>query len=422
MDEHDAVKQASPSWRLRVMLAVLVLVNILNYVDRQLPFILAEAIKRDLELSDTQLGLLSGLAFALCYSLAALPLARLADLWSAKKVLAGAVVFWSMMTAAGGFASGFIQLALTRTGVALGEAGSAPASHAIIARTFLRGARGKALALFSMGAPIGVMLGLAAGGWLADVADWRTAMIIAGVTGAGVALLVIIFVPDAQPGSAEQIDRTTLGASLKHLFGSRAFTWMFIAMCLIGLAGYPFLAFGAPYFIRIHGLSATQAGLYLGLIQGVLGAAGTILGGVMFDRAVVGQRHRVFFWPAIAFFIASPMALAAWFASSPVLALLLLVPMGLAVTFYAPALYGGAHMIAGPRNEATATSLLIIGPGLVGASFGPLAVGMISDALAPRFGIDALRWALIFVPAIGLVAGAALMIANGKMAAALHDH
>lgn len=404
------------AWR---MLIVLVLVNVLNYVDRQLPNILAESIKRDLRLSDTQLGLLTGLAFALCYSLAALPLARLADRWSARNILALSVSFWSLMTALGGLSRNFVQLSLTRTGVALGEAGSTPSSHALITRSFPLGSRGKAIAIFSMGAPLGTMIGMAGGGWVNDAASWRTALVIAGISGVAVALLVVAFVPDKQPEESEKAGRGSLGASLRLLFGSPAFSWMFFAMCLIGLCGYPFLAFGAPYFIRVQGLSATQAGLFLGVLQGALGAAGTILGGVMFDRAVRGSRDRVFLWPAITFFVAAPLTTLAWFAENAAVALGLLVPMGLAVTFYAPALYGGAHMIAGPRNEATATSLLIIGPGLVGASMGPLAVGMISDWLTPDLGVDGLRWALLFVPAVGLLAGGALLMANRHMARAL---
>lgn len=410
---------AATSRRTWAMLGVLALANVLNMLDRQLPFILAESIKRDLGLCDTQLGLLTGLAFALCYSLAALPLARLADRWSAKKVLVMAVAFWSGMTALGGVAKSFLALSLTRTGVALGEAGMAPASHALITRTFAPGSRGKALALFAMGAPVGTMLGMAAGGWLNDVAGWRTAFVVAGVVGLGVALLVAWLVPDAQPTASARAGSGSVMGSLRHLFGSPAFAWMFTAMCLIGLSGYPFLAFGAPYFIRLHGLSTAEAGLYLGLLQGALGAAGTLLGGWMFDRAVRGSRDRIFLWPAVTFLVAAPATLLAWFATDARVALALLVPMGLAVTFYGPALYGGAHMIAGPRNEATATSLLIIGPGLVGAAIGPLAVGMISDHLAPALGVDSLRWALVFVPVVGLLAAGALLMANRHMARAL---
>ena len=402
-----------------LMLGVLLLVNVLNYVDRQLPFILAESIKRDLGLSDTQLGLLTGLAFALCYSLAALPLARLADRWSAKKTLALSICFWSAMTAFGGLARNFVQLSLTRTGVALGEAGSTPASHALIARVIAPGSRGRALGIFSMGAPIGTMLGMAVGGWIADAASWRTALVVAGASGFLIAALVMLFVPEVLPERAEQTHRPSLFASVQTLFRSPAFAWMFTSMCLIGLCGYPFLAFAGPYFIRVQGLSTAQAGLSLGLLHGVLGITGTILGGIMFDRAVRGSRDRIFLWPAIAFFVAAPLTLMAWFAPSAGFALLLLVPMGLAVVFYAPALYGAAHMIAGPRNEATASSLLIIGPGLVGASLGPLAVGMISDWLAPTLGVDSLRWALIFVPIVGLLAGSALLVANRHMARAL---
>jgi predicted MFS family arabinose efflux permease len=397
------------SWSI---LTVLLLVNILNFVDRQLPYILAEAIKQDLGLSDTQLGLLTGLAFAICYSLAALPLAWLADRWSPKRVLVLSIGFWSLMTGLGGLARNFIQLSLTRTGVALGEAGSTPSAHALISRLLPPGSRGKALGIFAMGAPIGSMLGLAGGGWLADVADWRTALLVAGAAGFVVVLLVILYVPDAKPVPVAPAARRSPWASVKLLFTSPTFVWLFVSMCLIGLCGYPFLVFSAPYLIRIQGLSAAEAGLFLGLMQGILGILGTVLGGVFFDRSVRKPSSGLLFWPALCLLAAAPLTLAGWFADGPTWALVLIVPMGFALTFYVPAIYGGAHIIAGPGNEATASSLLIIGAGIIGGALGPVAIGVISDALAPTMGINSLRWALIFVPVTTVLAGLALLRAD----------
>ena len=176
-------------WRLAALLATLMLISAISQIDRILPFILAEAIKADLGLSDTQIGLLTGAAFAVCYTLLSLPLARLADRGSPRLVLLGCLLVWSAMTALGGFAASFPLLALTRFGVAFGEAGGMPAGHALIARQVRPERRGLALGLFSMGIPLGTMVGFAVGGALADTLGWRTALIGAGVVG-GIAFLL----------------------------------------------------------------------------------------------------------------------------------------------------------------------------------------------------------------------------------------
>ena len=398
--------------RVWAVLATLALVNVLNFVDRQLPFILAEPIKRDLEMSDTQLGLLGGLAFAACYSLAALPLARLADRWSARKVLFGAVALWSVMTSVGGIASSFIQLALTRTGVALGEAAATPSAHAIIVRNLPISMRGRAIGLFSMGAPIGTMLGLGLGGWLADAAGWRQALVAAGVSGLVVAVLVAIVIPkDGMPRAALSADETTF-VTVRRLFGLPGFRWMFAGMCLIGMGGYSFLSFSAPYLIRIQGLSMTRAGLLLGIVNGLCGLAGTILGGYIYDRQTHIGTGRQLSWSVGTLLLATPTSLTAYFADGPNLALVLLIPTSFALTYYTSALFGAAHLQAGHGREATASSLLIIGAGLFGGVLGPLAVGSISDLLAPRLGIASLRWGMIIVPLSLLLASAALWRAD----------
>lgn len=406
--------------RAGVLLAVLVLVNLFNFMDRQLPFILAEAIKRDLGLSDTELGMLTGFAFLIIYSVASLPLARLADRWSPKLTLTIVLGLWSAMTALGGIARNFVELALTRTGVALGEAGSTPSAHAVIQRVFPADRRGLALGIFQMGTPAGGMLGMMLGGWMNDVIGWRTTMIVAGLLGFVVVILAAFAIPDVRLKAEKGVRGESYVEGVRALMGSSAFSWMFVAMCLVGATVYATMVFSTPFLMRLHGFSTTQAGLSLGILLGAFGMAGTIIGGMVFDSNMRGKRDRLLFWPALSFFLAAPTSLIAWFVHDPVLTLVLLSPISLAITFYFPAMFGSAHIIAGPTRHAMASSLLIIGSGLVGGLAGPVVVGMISDTLAPRFGPESLRYALIFVPVVASLAGAAFYMANRKLATELN--
>jgi predicted MFS family arabinose efflux permease len=397
------------------LLVMLTLINILNFLDRQLPFILAESIKRDLGLSDTQLGLLGGLAFVVCYSIMALPLGRLADRWSPKGVLGGCILVWSMMTAAGGFAQNFAQIAFARLGVAFGEAGGTPAAHALIARRIAPNKRGLALGVFSMGVPVGTMLGLMLGGWINDHASWRAALVGAGISGIVLAVLLAVFIPDARR-APEEIS-PPLRAAIKSLFAAPAFRALFLAISLVGASIYATLSFSAPFLIRVHGLTTAEAGLWLGLVQGLAGVVGSIWGGRIFDRSAASGGRHALRAPALSFLIAGPTAAAAWFVPHPALAILLLFPLALAFVFYIPATFGIAHRIAGPGQQGMASSVLMIGVSLAGASAGPLIVGMISDALTPSLGIAALRWALLLVAVTNVLGGLAFLAADRRFGA-----
>ena len=411
--------------RAGILLATLALVNVFNFMDRQLPFILAEAIKDDLSLSDTELGLLTGFAFLLIYSVASLPLARLADLWSPKWTLTIIVALWSAMTALGGGARNFGELALTRTGVALGEAGSTPSSHAVIQRVFPADRRGLALGIFQMGTPAGGMLGMALGGWMNDAIGWRTTMIAAGLLGFAVVLLAALVIPDVRLRHEQRGQSGSYWAGVRDLMRSPAFAWMFTAMCLVGATVYATMVFTTPFLIRLHGYSTTQAGLSLGCLLGVTGIAGTLVGGLVFDRNMRGQRDRLLLWPALTFLIAAPTSMIAWFVPDAIVTLVLLAPLSMSFTFYFPGMFGSAHILAGPARHALASSILIIGSGLVGGLAGPVVVGMISDGLAPRLGPDSLRYALLFVPVVAALAGAAFLMANralkGELTSTVHS-
>lgn len=378
---------------------------------------MAEAIKRDLSLSDTQIGLLTGVPFAVCYTLLSLPLGRAADRTSPRLVLVLCILAWSAMTALGGMAASFLFLAFTRFGVASGEAGAFPAGHAIIARKIRPERRGLAIGLFSMGLPLGAMAGFAIGGAIADTLGWRVALIGAGAAGGIIAVLAFVII-----GPTPRLRQTAAGSesflrSSARLLSSPAFRWLFIGAIAVGFASAPFYAFAAPFLIRIHGFSASEAGLAFGLLQGLMGIIGTLLGGRLFDRAVQSGTGRVLGPPAILFLIASVTTSAALFAPVGWVSVLLLVPGMLSFAFMLPWAFGAAHLVAGKGKEAQATSIVMIGSGLLGPALGPLIVGMISDAAAAAQIPNGLGLGLLTVPVASVLTAIAMLIANQRIAA-----
>lgn len=383
---------------------------------------MAEAIKADLSLNDTQIGLLTGVAFAVCYSLLSLPLARAADRGSPRLVLVSCLFGWSAMTLLGGFAASFLFLAFTRFGVAFGEAGGTPAGHAIIARKIRPERRGLAIGLFAMGIPLGTMVGFAAGGAISDTFGWRVALIGAGSIGGLVALLTLVAVGPTPPLKSMAAGTEPFLRSSLKLLSSPAFCWLFIGAVAASFAAAPFYAFAAPFLIRTHGFSASEAGLAFGLLQGLMGIVGTLVGGRWFDCAVRSGTGRVLGPPGVLFLTASVTTTVALFAPVEWIALLLMVPTMLSFSFMLPWGFGAAHLVAGKGKEAMATSLVMIGSGLLGPAVGPLVVGMISDAATAAAIPNGLSLGLLTVPAASILTGLALMIANRRIAASLRQH
>jgi predicted MFS family arabinose efflux permease len=398
---------------------VLLLINAFSQIDRILPFILAEKIKADLELTDTEMGLLTGLAFAVCYALLSLPLARAADRGSPRLVLVSCILIWSVMTTVGGFAASFMFLALTRFGVAFGEAGAVPAGHALIVRKIGLERRGLAIGLFAMGIPLGTMVGFAAGGAIADVFSWRVVLMGAGAIGVLIGLLTILIAGPTPPlpGTASR-DEPFLRTSL-DLLSSPAFRWLFAGAVFLGFAGAPFYAFSIPFLIRTHGFTATEVGVSFGMLQGLMGIIGTLGGGRWFDHAVRTGTGKVLGPPAILFLIASTTTTAALFAPTGWMSIALFVPGMLSFSFMLPWGFGAAHLIAGPGRQAQATSLVMIASGLAGPALGPLIVGIVSDAATAADIPNGLGLGLLIVPLASTLAGIVYLITNQRIAAFL---
>ena len=404
--------------RAAFLLASLFLVSVFAQIDRILPFILAEAIKAELLLSDTHIGLLTGIAFALCYALLSLPMARLCDQGSPRKVLLACTLTWSAMTALGGFATGFASLAATRFGVALGEAGAVPSSHTLIARKIRSGRRGFAIGLFSMGIPVGTMIGFGLGGAMGDAFGWRAALLAAGAFGAAVGVLAFL-AAGATPPSHRPSGTDSFWQSSKALLSGPAFRALLVAAISIGFAAAPFYAFAATFLIRTHAMSATEAGMTFGLLQGALGIAGTLLGGRGFDAAVRRKATSLLLVPAVAFCVAAVTTTAALFVPVAWISIALLVPAMFTFAFTLPYAFGAAHLVAGVGREGMASSLAMIASGLIGPALGPLLVGLVSDLVADAGASNGLSIGLLVVP-LACVTTALAYLRAGRRIASSH--
>lgn len=384
------------------VLCLLLLTYMSSYIDRSILGILAEPIKRELGLSDSQLGLLSGLSFALFYTILGLPIARLAERYSRSRIIAASLVVWSGMTALCGLTASYTQLLLCRIGVGVGEAGGNPASHSLITDIFPPERRASALAIYSLGVPLGSLIGAVAGGALAQAYGWRTAFLVVGPPGILLALLVLLTIREPRRGGADR-DRgqaagaiPPFGAVLRLLFGNPAFVHLAAGAALVVFAGYSVALFMAPFFMREFGLPIRDVGWISGAVNGFAAAAGIAIGGFITDWA--GKRdRRLYAWlPAVCVGLSGPLFTLSFLQQSWIAAAALLMPATtLIYTYFAPS-FAVMHNMVEPRMRATAASILFLIINLVGMGLGPPIVGLASDIFAARLGsaAEGMRYAL----------------------------
>lgn len=380
------------------VLAMLLLVYTFNFVDRQILGILAGPIKAELGLSDTQLGLLGGIAFAALYSTLAVPLALLADRTSRTWVITGSLALWSGFTALCGMATSFWQLFLARLGVGVGEAGGVAPSYALIADYFPPRERARALAVYSLGIPLGAALGVMFGGYLAAKVDWRAAFIAVGLAGVFIAPLFRLIV--REPARAPKSSQTTpLKAVFPMLARKRSFWLLALGAASSSMLGYGF-AFWFPQLLqRSFGLDLVQTSQFYGGVLLLGGIAGVLGGGMIGDRLGARDRGRFASIPALAFLLAVPLFAAGILSSSVALAFaLFLIPQALAYVWLGPVITAVQHLVPAEMRATASASFLLIN-NLVGIGGGTFALGALSDALADGYGADALRVAML----IGLI-------------------
>lgn len=417
----------SPLGKSIGLVLILTVLNAINYMDRALMAILAQPVKKDLQLSDLEIGLLSGVAFALVYSLLALPLSRFIDRGRHKVVIAASTGVWSIMTALGGFAHNFWMLAVMRVGVAIGEAGLHPASHSLISLRLAPEGRGRALAIFAVGLPVGVALGSIAGGWLADGHGWRTAFLVLGPVGLLTLPLIWWLVPSTKPMPGESAqapekpgehrETDALLPVLKVLWSERAFRHLFVGQSIVAMFGFAFGAFAGAFFMRVHGWTALEAGSFIAVANGLGGSIGLLAGGAIFDLGVKRWPSHSLLPAAGALLVSGICAPLAWLSADAQISAVCGVA---AILFYLVAAVptiAVAQALADPDKRATASALITLSTSLIGATAGPLIAGALSDFLTPGLGSRAIAWSLAIVSAMQIVGAFFYWKANREYAA-----
>lgn len=386
-------------------LVLLTIVYACNFIDRQLLAILQESIKADLLLSDGQLGLLAGFAFALFYVTAGIPIARWADRSNRRNIVAGALFLWSFMTAISGFVQNYAQLLAARIGVGIGEAGGSPPSHSIISDIFPPEKRAGAMGFYSMGVNIGILFGFLLGGWLNEFFGWRVAFMVVGAPGILLAVVVRFTLREPTRGMAENrlaSDKSVpLGQVLALLWSRRSFRHMALGAALNAFCGYSIASWTASFMIRSHGMSTGELGTWLALISGLCGAIGVFLGGMVADR--LGQKdQRWYMWvPAAASVVCIPFMALVYLTDHAYLALLFAVVPGLLHNVYLGSTLATTHSLVGLRMRAVASAILFFILNLIGLGLGPLLVGLLSDHLQVQWGDHSLRQAMLYLlPAV----------------------
>jgi len=404
------------------VLAVLTLIYVVNWIDRYVFAILLQPIKEELGVSDTVMGLLTGTAFGLFYATLGVPLALMADRTTRKKLIAWCLGIFSVMTALCGVAMNALQFAVLRVGVGVGEAGTSPASHSIIADLFPPKERATAMAIFAAGLNLGIFIAFFAGGWILELFGWRWAFVLAGAPG-----IVLVFViwgmrepprghADGYKAEAEHEEtrgvieflaslRKTIGSYLSevfsHLLGLRTFRHLAIAAALNSFVGYGALQWVPAYLVRSHELSYGQIGTILAFIIGIAGGIGTFAGGLLVDKLSKGDARWNMWLPAGAVLVGTPLAIGFYLAGSSILPVstatglwLWVIPVAASALYLGPAL-SVTQGLAPLKMRAMASAILLFIINIIGLGLGPLAVGVLADLFTASAGADALRWALV---------------------------
>ena len=397
--------------RARVVLSLLLLAYIFNFLDRTILSILAGPIIKDLKLTDAQFGVLSGPPFALLYSVLAIPFAYLADRTSRSRVIAGALALWSGFTALCGTATSFWQLFAFRMGVGVGEAGGVAPSYALLSDYFPPQRRARALAIFSLGIPIGLAAGTLIGAYLAAWVNWRSAFLVMGITGVILAPALLVFVRDLPRRDVPTGEQMPVWRVFQLLARKRSFWLMAFAASCSSLAGYGLAAWVPSVLERSFGFALIERGQFLASLFIVGGTAGVFAGGWLADRLGQGDRRWYARLPAIAWLITGPTFAIGLLARDPWVAWpFLLIPNALNILWLGPVNTAVQHLVPQPMRATAAATFLLIN-NLIGLGVGPTLIGFLSDAFKARFGMEALRYASVSVVGFYLVAAVLMAFA-----------
>jgi len=425
-DEHEPqppapAHEAQPPKRYRYyVLAILVVVYTLNFLDRQVLGILVKPIKAELGLSDSQVGLMGGLAFASLYATLGLPIAYLADRGSRRRIMSWSLALWSAFTAVCGFTHNFIQIFLARIGVGIGEAGGVAPAYSMISDYFPKEQRARALSVYSLGIPIGSALGILAGGLIAAKISWRAAFMIVGSVGIVVAPIFRYTVKDPKRGGWESASPVPSAAvrfiDVFQIVSKKSSFWLlaFGAGCS-SICGYG-VAFWLPsFFMRSLHLGLVDTSWYYAAITFIGGGLGILGGGLIADRSGKLNRSAYPIIPAIAFTVALPCFFAAVHVSSPLTAFpLFLIPTGLNLMWLGPIITAVQHLVPG-HMRTTASAMFLLINNLLGIAIGYYYFGAVSDALRPQYGDESLRYAIYSGLGFYVIAATLFLIASRRL-------
>lgn len=404
-------------------LALLTAIYLFNFMDRQIMAVLAEPIRLEFGLSDSQLGLLTGFMFALFYTTFGVPIAWLADRTRRTWVIAAACTAWSGFCATCALATGFFSLAAARVGVAVGEAGGVAPSYSLIADLFPAQTRARALALYSMGVPLGIGGGTALGGWIASAYGWRTAFVAVAAPGVLLAGLLLLLVREPRPVGAEIRPVPSFGQGLALFAGSPQLLMVSLSAALGAFTCYGLMAWVSTYLIRVLGMSLSEIGSWLSLTLAIGLGLGIWTSGWLSDRYGPQNRRMYALIPAGALALGAPLLFAAvsvndWHLALPLLGAVL----ALSIFYLAPSVAIVSELVPADQRS-TASALMLLCLNLIGLGGGPYAIGLISQWASADYGTQSLRIALqalvpMFLVAAGACLASARLLQKGEAAGA----
>jgi len=405
---------ALPSTRRYYVLGLLTVIYALNFLDRTIFNVLIEPIKKEFSLSDTTMGLLAGFGFVLLYSLFGIPIARIADRLNRRNIVALAFAFWSAMTLLCGMASSVATLTLARIGVGIGESAGTPASQSMVADLFGKNERPRALGIYAIGTYLGVFLGYFIGGYVNQHYGWRMAFFSAGLPGLALAAVLWLTVAEPRRGlMAEKFTPEPIGPTLGFLASQPSFVIVLIGFCLTTYTNYATAAWIPPFLARVHHLSSAEIGTYAGTFKGLFGMAGTLAGGLIVAR-ISRRDDRWKLWaPAITSGLAGPVFAMCMLTPDFTTMVAALAATSFLVGFHLGPIFAIAQTVAKPSMRALASAIVLLTATCFGQGIGPLAVGMINDALRGTYGADAVRYSLLSA-AITTTLGALLFVCAAR--------
>lgn len=396
-------------WSATWPLLLLTLISVFNYLDRSLLGLALPRIKEEFAASDTALGLVSGMAFVILYSVIGIPIAWLADRANRRNIIAAGLAFWSLMTVATGYVSSMIQLAAARLLLGAGEAAALPPANSIIADLFPPRRRPLALAIFGTANSIAFIAFFPIAGWVAQNRGWREMFIVMGLPGLLIAPVLLLTVREparviaAPPRLAGSIGSILRG--IRGLFSNRCYVWLFAGVTLMGANVWAAGAWTPTFFTRVHGMNLSEVANTVGPVRGIVSAAGILAGGLLIDRIPAHRQSWRLLLPALACILAGPAeAILLLGHSQPVWFFGLAAASFLTLIHQGPVFAATVNIVSSDQR-ALAVATLLFGASFLGNVIGPTAVGMLNDALTPAFGVEAVRYSMLLIAVTPILSG-----------------